>query len=166
MIFKLTNAELFEGFTLKGIKTFIGREGDGFNATLYFKGKKVAFAYDDASGGEVRIDWVDKSVQTMLDERLQKAGNYSDMDENDPSKKYTFKWDNQFFINDLVNHYLSIKDTKKLCKTKTVATLIENGKEGTYQWNMLYTPAVDMQLRGQYKDKLVCIWNKELEQYI
>lgn len=46
-------------YTLSGIKTFIGREGHGFNATLKRDGKAVAFARDDASGGSMWIDWKD-----------------------------------------------------------------------------------------------------------
>ena len=36
---------------IKHMKTCIGREGYGFNASLYVDGKKIAFIMDDANGG-------------------------------------------------------------------------------------------------------------------
>jgi len=42
--------------TLKNVKTFIGREGYGLNATIYVDGIKTAFIMDDASGGEPDYD--------------------------------------------------------------------------------------------------------------
>lgn len=47
-------------YTVKGVKSFIGNEGHGFNATLYRDGKAVAFVYDDASGGPVAFEWKDR----------------------------------------------------------------------------------------------------------
>jgi hypothetical protein len=48
-------------YTVKGVKNFIGREGHGFNATLYRDGKKIAFVSDMADGGCLRFDWEDRS---------------------------------------------------------------------------------------------------------
>lgn len=47
-------------YTVGQIKSFQGREGYGFNANLYRDGKKVAFVYDDASGGMFHYDWLAK----------------------------------------------------------------------------------------------------------
>jgi hypothetical protein len=49
-------------YTVKGIKSFLGREGYGFNATLYRDGKAVAFVRDDASGGPVDFEWKDHAA--------------------------------------------------------------------------------------------------------
>lgn len=48
-------------YTVKGIKIFVGNEGQGFNATLYRDGRAVAFVYDDASGGDVVFEWKDQA---------------------------------------------------------------------------------------------------------
>lgn len=50
-------------YSVKGIKTFTGREGKGFNATLYRDGKKIAMVSDMADGGMLRFDWVDYSAR-------------------------------------------------------------------------------------------------------
>lgn len=42
--------------TLKNVKTFIGREGNGLNADVYINGIKCLFARDDAGGGGMDID--------------------------------------------------------------------------------------------------------------
>lgn len=54
-------------FTLKSVKQFRGREGNGFNADLWCQGKKVAFACDDASGGEMQIEWIGQTRFTPPD---------------------------------------------------------------------------------------------------
>ena len=55
----MTQTTQASDYSVKNIKTFIGNEGHGFNATLYCKGKKVAFLIDHAQGGEIDIDWDD-----------------------------------------------------------------------------------------------------------
>ena len=42
---------------LKSVKEFIGFDGSGVNANLYYKGKKVAFAIDSGNGGDLTIEW-------------------------------------------------------------------------------------------------------------
>jgi hypothetical protein len=44
-------------YAVSNIKTFTGREGYGLNATITRDGRAVAFVLDDASGGEVRVDF-------------------------------------------------------------------------------------------------------------
>ena len=47
-------------YELKKIKTFIGNEGHGLNATLIWNGVKVAFVLDDAGGGDIQVHWEKK----------------------------------------------------------------------------------------------------------
>jgi hypothetical protein len=49
-------------YTIKGLKTFTGNEGQGYNVSLYRNGKRVAFVIDDASGGEVDFQWCDHNA--------------------------------------------------------------------------------------------------------
>lgn len=50
-------------YTVKGITTFNGMEGSGYNASIYRDGVRVAYVIDDASGGPLMIDWLDKEVE-------------------------------------------------------------------------------------------------------
>lgn len=45
------------GYTLEKIKTFNGREGQGINATICKDGSAIAYVMDDASGGEMDVDF-------------------------------------------------------------------------------------------------------------
>ena len=57
-------------YTVTGIKSFRGREGYGFNATLHRDGRKVAFVIDQADGGECRYEWLAKDrTQAAADEQ-------------------------------------------------------------------------------------------------
>lgn len=51
---------------LKKVKTFIGREGHGLNADLYINGVKTAFVRDDASGGGVDYDVINKEMFDLV----------------------------------------------------------------------------------------------------
>ena len=47
--------------TVNAVKTFIGREGHGFNCNVFVDGVKVAFARDDAGGGCTDYDYLGKT---------------------------------------------------------------------------------------------------------
>jgi len=49
----------FEKYNVKNIKSFMGTDGPGFNATLYRGKKRVATLIDSGCGGEVNIQWLD-----------------------------------------------------------------------------------------------------------
>ena len=44
-------------YTLTKIKTFLGNEGHGLNATICCDGKPIAFVLDDANGGAIQVDF-------------------------------------------------------------------------------------------------------------
>tara|TARA_R110000787_G_scaffold275304_1_gene383805 strand:- start:400 stop:894 length:495 start_codon:yes stop_codon:yes gene_type:complete len=50
--------------TVNAVKTFIGREGEGYNCNVFVDGAKVAFARDDAGGGMTDYDYVGKAHET------------------------------------------------------------------------------------------------------
>jgi len=55
-VFKYPNPLALE---VRGVKTFKGMEGGGYNATVYAAGKKVAELIDDATGGPLMVHVVD-----------------------------------------------------------------------------------------------------------
>jgi hypothetical protein len=60
----------FGDYSVKNVKNFMGREGYGFNCTLYRNGKKVGTCIDDASGGGMYpVDW-DRKVDRKEEQRL------------------------------------------------------------------------------------------------
>jgi hypothetical protein len=66
-------------FTLSKIKTFNGMEGHGLNAVVMMDSIPIAFVLDDASGGEVQIDFANplqnpaSYKKTMADKPLMES---------------------------------------------------------------------------------------------
>ncbi len=55
-----------ETYTLKGIKTFNGMEGGGYEANLYLGKKKVATAFNDGNGGPDFFRFLSKEVEVAF----------------------------------------------------------------------------------------------------
>lgn len=119
-------------FTVSKIKTFIGNEGQGFNATLHRDGKVVAEVIDDASGGSVDFRWLDQSKGSSKEEEIYREY----IKEYRPDDKIG-SGDEQYlyldlFVEELVNAELSARTWKRMCKKNTV---VQIGKEiGTDQY--------------------------------
>ena len=63
-------ARILEVFSVKGFRTWRGREGVGAQATVYKDGKRIGWVTDEGNGGEVSFDAINKSfwdVQAILD---------------------------------------------------------------------------------------------------
>lgn len=128
--------------TLKGVKTFAGMEGQGLNATLYYKGARVARIFDEGSGGEMRFYW-------GLSVRGERPGAPQDWMERDvrayivaaniPPTPYDFGGGNAgsfpYDLPSFVNEWVDQKALeRKLAnwKKKMVVFTIPGGKEGEY----------------------------------
>ena len=113
-IAKAVEVAVGHGYSVKGVKTFRGNEGYGFNATLYKDGKAIAFVYDDANGGCYSYEWKDTSAIAAL-EALAK--------EKHPDLKFEQM---DAFVNDLVEDVLLERDAAKLVKGKVA--ILKDGK--------------------------------------
>lgn len=65
-----------QGFEVKSIKTFEGREGIGLNANIYYKNKRVGEAMDDESGGPMMLYMGNKSMEYKLNEVAKERSNF------------------------------------------------------------------------------------------
>lgn len=111
-------------YTVKNVKTFIGMEGQGFNATLYRDGKKVAFVIDDACGGCYNYSFVS----------LQEEKDYFAFCKALPPIDFQgspLTMDGDIFVSDLVSQYQQDKKLRSLCKTKTVV-LMKDDQDGSF----------------------------------
>lgn len=130
------------GYTVKGIKTFRGMEGEGYNASLYRDGKRVAEVVDDASGGPLMIEWKDRASwrtpvevvgyegrkytvnmspeEKLLHEHcLTLPALVSDLtDALNPNEKLVMAMTPELFIEQLVNDALMIKDIQRMMRGK------------------------------------------------
>jgi len=108
-------------YSVKAVKRFIGREGHGFNADLYLNNNKIAFVYDDASGGEINFQFEDP----QLENDFQGFAVLTLGAEFDP---YSMA---EILVNDMVNESLQRKDLKALLAKKTVC----KDKDGLFTFN-------------------------------
>lgn len=182
----MDNVKDFGDYSVKNIKTFMGREGHGFNANLYRGKKKIAFVIDDASGGEVDVDWTvgippknkadyptekayDKAWDSYRNARKEEADLLNAHLAKLPKVKSSFgdgkmelTVDSDWFVTELVARWGKEKAEKKIerdCKTKTLFRL-EGDKTGQH-WIVKapFDEQVRAYLNKKHGDKLLEIIN-------
>jgi hypothetical protein len=108
-------------FSVSGLKTFQGNEGLGYNATIRYKGKKVAFVIDDASGGGPEIQWEATGPHFLRREPTPLEKEIEEFAAGLPPKVLegsTLTYDVEIFFEDLVNEHLEEQELKKKCRRK------------------------------------------------
>lgn len=129
-------------YTVTKIKTFRGMEGPGFNSVLCRDGTPVAKVDDDASGGPLRFDWLDRKAPAVEITRIpsylpnsapvtfavtpEEARLYAHVDTLPPTHYagMTLAPDPDTFVSTLVNDVVEVKQLKstftRAFKTKVV----------------------------------------------
>ena len=123
-------------YEIKGLKTFMGMEGYGVNASLYYKGKKMAFIIDGGNGGCLDIDWNwgNKNDKPYVPTIVKEAKTYLESLVNTLPKKSMWEkydFDGEGVMNALVDDYLAKQDFRK-CLNK-VSVLTDKNKIGSYK---------------------------------
>ena len=103
----------FNRYTVRNVKTFLGTEGYGFNATLCRDGKPVAFVIDDANGGCFHFQWTSPIEEAAL-EAVCKQTPPTDFE----GLSIVHKADR--FLSQLVDNYENDKRLKRIAKKKTL----------------------------------------------
>lgn len=152
------------------IKTFIGRDGHGLNATLTRDGKKVAFILDEGCGGMVDFDWVDQKHGQSAEEAMFKVFIAQTVPPDPDDKDSTLGADTlqQFAMEQWVNAEVDrIKNDQRFrraCKTKTLFqvgdkigsdefTVIKGADLSARQWiEKKYTGQKIRILNDEFKD--------------
>ena len=138
-------------YTLKNVKTFMGMEGHGFNASLYKDGKKVAVVIDSAYGGCYDYRWDNEADREPFMQYVK--------DVNPSDNKLC---SDEIFISRLVDGYLKRQQFKRWCRKQTVFRL-KGDKDGEYRTLLgKYFPASKKFLTDKYADKLEAIINEEV----
>jgi hypothetical protein len=121
-----------EDYSVKNVKTFQGMEGEGFNASLYRKNKKVAFVIDEGSGGDFLYEWNDRNKEEVDIHVITRQGEkhtfkgtpeekkFYELVETFPSetidlggKDHEMKVSVDMFVGELIDKYEFQKLTKK-----------------------------------------------------
>ena len=127
-------------FSVKGVKTFLGRDGHGVNAKLFFENKKIGQLIDSGNGGAMDILYNSEGISRehkdmkILIASLPKCtfGEYSDEESSGGSKSWfslgdsEYLWNDESICNILIDDILDLKEFKKNLKNVVVLT-----KDGT-----------------------------------
>ena len=100
-------------YSVRNVKTFIGMEGPGFNATLCRDGKPVAFVIDDANGGCFHFQWTSPPEGTAL-EAICKQIPPTDFE------GLSIAYSPDRFLSQLVDDYENDKRLRRIAKKKTL----------------------------------------------
>ena len=117
---------LKSNYEIKGLKTFMGMEGYGVNASLYYKGKKIAFIIDEGNGGCLNIDYLDghhRNTPQHITDFLKTLPSFTNRE-----RGYEFRedeenrLDEEDFCNELIDFALSNREFKKCLNKVSVLT--------------------------------------------
>jgi len=141
----------FGDYEVKGVKSFVGMDGYGFNATLYRKGKKVAFCIDEGCGGEVRIDWLAKTPKDVDDKEGWKKYHAAVKVEEDLLDAHIatlpevdgLKIDAGWFVTDCVSKYELDRDARKMKKQCQTKILFRTSKQKNGGYMIIDAPFSD-----------------------
>jgi hypothetical protein len=165
------NAEL--KLEARGVKSFLGTEGHGFNATLYINSRKAATVIDSADGGMYHWHWLDKEAEgTFADyvASLPEETHYyepvrasGEKPEPNAANSFTFKPDADSVMSGLVDDAINARRLARLMKSNTLFRLkSETYKDG--EWRKLtggaFCPAAKEWLVKKYGDDLGEILNE------
>jgi hypothetical protein len=117
---------LKEKYSLRGVKTFRGMDGEGLNATLLRNGKAVCDLLDEGCGGEMRFHWFDQKHGAS-----NESGFFSEFIEakksllsNVKNEEYGLSeqdyFDGAAFVWQMVDEIQNDRRFKRMCKTKTL----------------------------------------------
>lgn len=131
-------------YTVKNLKTFLGREGSGYNATLYRDGKKIAFVADMADGAATRFDWVDRAEEKLLADYVATLP---------PVKHgtYTLTQNADLYVEGLVSN---LEVQRKLVSQMKTKTLYFDG-DNCYSVKRAYDATVDAGLKAKYPNAII-----------
>lgn len=114
-------------YAVKGVKTFVGMEGHGYNATLYRDGRQVAFVIDDASGGPLQVEWKDPSEEALLRDHAATLPPVTcEWTDSATGLPATLDMTPELFIEGLVNDAVLLRDVAKMTRGKV--TFARDGK--------------------------------------
>ena len=122
------------GFEIKGLKTFVGRDGMGSQGNIYYNGKKVGWYNNQANGGATDIDFdggkeqyskmmgLLKEAMRKYYERYPLTEPYADLEPNE-----------EIFIDDLVCFAQDEKEFKKYQKDGYIGMAVFQKRNEPYK---------------------------------
>lgn len=177
-------------YALTKIRTFLGREGYGLNAVITRDGKPVAFVMDDASGGEVEVDFTnplqnarsyEASKGTSKIEEREAHAFALDWLTTSPQAEHARQQEKELAamypeshrapsgadaLNSWINFMVDEHESKKrLDRAAKKTTLFRVKGDAPDQWRTLknapYSPAVQQFLDNKFGSSLQRVYNRD-----
>ena len=155
---------MLNNYSVKNVKTFMGMDTHGFNASLYCENKKVADLIDDGSGGDMMIYWKDLdqprvmvTTKNILGEEVKQR---MTKQENAFFKQFKDHLEAITFLYRMIDNYENEKYLKRLCKNKTILELHSHNGEEFIAFSRKYSPEYAEWLRKKYGDDFKEIINE------
>lgn len=144
-------------YTVKNVKSFQGREGTGYECSLYKDGKRIGKVTDTADGGEAdfylnkgEIEILEAHCKTLPKEPCQF------------DKTLEIEIDPYIFVERLVDKYEKRANIKKWCRTKIVFRL-DGDSVGRYRtMKGKYTQKIGDALRANHHGQGLIIYNETI----
>ena len=159
-------------YSVKNVKSFQGREGNGYECTLYLDGKKIGTVTDVADGGGYAQFYISRKDIEKLDAHCKSLPRiyYGDNEQSTSLTKEQYEefWkDGQeitkdTFLSSLVDKWENDKRMKRICRTKTAFTYDGVKKSSFMTINSKFSEAIKFQLEVKYKGKNLIIYNETI----
>lgn len=142
-------------YGVKGLKSWRGRDGVGYQYHLTENGKKVAFINQDGCGGEVDIDFDDPAdlarfnafIKDLPEQQCEFSGKMEPVS-------------GPMFLAQLADDHEQQQYLKRHCRTKTLVVL-NSYNEGQYlEYKKAYSPAFKAWLQEKHGTDLIEIINE------
>ena len=136
-------------YAVKGVKSFIGREGYGYSCSLYKDGKNIGTVTDTADGGEADLYLASRELEQELRDYVNTLPSFRFEDMDIPQSVETF-------LDSLIDEYQNAKQLAKLTKNNWVYRF--KGKENLITFRKCKTNKIIIEM--QYADQIVECLNK------
>jgi hypothetical protein len=139
-------------YTVRNVKTFIGMEGQGFNATLCRDGKPIAFVIDDANGGCFHFQWNSRDEEKSLESVCKEL----------PPTQFegmTITYNPDMLLTRLIDEHLNGKRLERIAKGKTLFRVKGDDPEEWRTLNIVGDKAAKY-LASRYGEKLETVYGR------
>lgn len=154
-------------YSVKGVKSFRGMEGYGFNAVLYRDGKKIALVIDEGNGGSMIFEWTSgprwDNFETKSLQEYAKSLPPLPADPAWGTGAEPLPMNDELLVAELVSEFEFQQKTRRQLKKKT---LFQVGKEiGSDEFRQISSPfsaTVKTFIAQKYPGQPVRILNEEV----
>jgi hypothetical protein len=162
----------YKMYSVKNVKTGPSREygpKGSYTCTLYRENKKIAEAFEAGDGGGLEVGWIGDRTEVVEFKGFKQKMTHDELDfvKFCETNTYECEWsgetetyDSHMYIAKMVDDFLTTKQIKVWCRTKTVVRFKSDGEGEFSTFKSKYSPKVKEALKAKYGDQIVEIVNE------